>query len=77
MIVERELMMSENDLKNTDWFPNYIMLRRPADHEGFGEGAQWQGFIKEIKAALTRHSLEHNKEIVASKDSIKEVMSSM
>ena len=31
MIVERESMMSKNELKSSDWFPNFIVLRRKAD----------------------------------------------
>ena len=42
MIIERESMM--NDLKH----PNYLILRRPVSLDS-GTGAQWQGFVKEIK----------------------------
>ena len=37
MIVEREQMMSERQLANPEWFPNYIIVRRPeGDEEGSG-----------------------------------------
>ena len=47
MIVERESIMSESDLANTNWFPKFIVIRRMAN--GSQESEQWQGFVKEIK----------------------------
>ena len=46
MIVERESIMSEYDIVNTDWFPKFIVIRRKAN--GSQESEQWQGFVKEI-----------------------------
>jgi hypothetical protein len=31
MIMEREQMLNETALANTDWFPRYIVVRRPID----------------------------------------------
>lgn len=31
MIVERESIMRSGDLANSEWFPNYIVLRRKAN----------------------------------------------
>ena len=47
MIIERESVMSQSELDNEDWFPNYIVVRRKA--YGSQESGQWQGFVKEIK----------------------------
>ena len=47
MIIERESVMSQSELDNDDWFPNYIVVRRKA--YGSQENGQWQGFVKEIK----------------------------
>ena len=47
MIIERESVMSQSELGNDDWFPNYIVVRRKAN--GSQESGQWQGFVKEIK----------------------------
>ena len=32
MIVERESMMKSNELERIEWFPNFIVLRRKANH---------------------------------------------
>ena len=47
MIIERESVMSQSELGNDDWFPNYMVVRRKAN--GNQENGQWQGFVKEIK----------------------------
>ena len=47
MIIERESIMSESDLANTEWFPNYIVLRRMANNST--ESGEWQEFVSEIK----------------------------
>ena len=39
--------MSQSELDNEDWFPNYIVVRRKAN--GSQESGQWQGFVKKIK----------------------------
>ena len=48
MIIERESIMSQSELDNIDWFPNYIVVRRKANSNQ-ESGQQWQGFVKEIK----------------------------
>ena len=47
MIVERESNMTQEELDNSDWFPNYIIFRRKAIKTHDKE--QWQGFVNEIK----------------------------
>ena len=39
MIVERESIMTESDLNNTEWFPKFIVLRRKANTTQ--ESMQW------------------------------------
>jgi len=51
LIAEREMHMTQSDFDNSAYFPKYIVLRRPAKAEG-GEGAEWQGFIKDMKKTL-------------------------
>lgn len=57
MIIEREAMMSEDKLNNPQWFPNYIVLRKKAN--GATEGAQWQGYVKEIRMSIDRSALSN------------------
>ena len=47
MIVERESLMDDGDFTNTQWFPNFIVLRRKVDKSHTGQ--VWQGFVKEIQ----------------------------
>lgn len=54
MIVEREQMMTQADLNNQKWFPNYIIVRKLANNSDGGSGVQWQGFVKEIKTGYER-----------------------
>ena len=51
MIVERELHMEQKDFENNDYFPRFLLLRRPVG-AGNEEGEEWQGFIKDIKQTL-------------------------
>ena len=36
MIVERESIMTEEDLNNETFFPNYLVLRQPSDQDEMG-----------------------------------------
>jgi hypothetical protein len=29
LIIERESLMDEADIKNSEWFPNFIIVRKP------------------------------------------------
>ncbi|CDW81541.1 wd-40 repeat protein [Stylonychia lemnae] len=51
MIVEREQLFKDSDLTCKDYFPNYIVVRRPLNTES-NEGGEWQGFIKDLKYSL-------------------------
>jgi hypothetical protein len=57
MISERESIMNDADLANSEWFPNFIIVRHPfnvgensySDDNNQGE---WQGLIREIKRGM-------------------------
>ncbi len=51
MIVERESMMSDDEASNPEFFPKYLILRRPVG-SGMNSSEEWQGFIKDIKQTL-------------------------
>jgi hypothetical protein len=51
MIRERESMMSEDDFKNENFFPNFIILCKPISERNEDAGNmenEWNGIIKEI-----------------------------
>jgi hypothetical protein len=47
MIVEREQILTKSEMDNQDWFPNYIIVRRPVDTDGAEDGSDGAR-IKEI-----------------------------
>lgn len=51
LIAERELHMTEADLNNPDYFPRYIVLRRPADSQG-EKGEELKEGIQELKDTI-------------------------
>ena len=64
LIAEREVMLDDKQLENADWFPKYILIRRPVDpeskdNEGSDSDAQIQQQIqaKEIMK-ISEHVLE-------------------
>ena len=69
MIRERESIMSQEELANPLWFPNFIVLRRPVS-SGNGDGAQWQGFVKEIKVGYERAISKQNVDLKLSLNQI-------
>lgn len=50
MIMEREQLMDKADLERREWFPNFIIVRKPlgdgadASHSGESQG-EWQGLL--------------------------------
>lgn len=54
MIVERELHMEDELLKNVAFFPKNLVLKRSADIDEAGE--EWQGFIKDLKGTVKTSS---------------------
>ena len=52
LIVERESIMSQEELDDNNLFPNYLVPRKPADHEK--QGDEWQGFVNDIKVSMKK-----------------------
>lgn len=50
MIVERELLLSDSQLLNKEWFPNFIIVRRNAKPDQFTDN--FEGFLKQINVNL-------------------------
>lgn len=61
MIIEREEIMSAAELSNPDFFPRFILVRRPKDLASRKE--EWQGFVKEIKSNQERVLLKVQEDI--------------
>jgi hypothetical protein len=54
LIHERESIMSNEELKNRDYFPDYILVQQPARNlDGEDSGELWMGFVKDIKRSMT------------------------
>jgi len=51
MIREREMFMTPKELLNKEYFPRYLILRRPL---GFlnKQNDGWEGFVKDIKKSV-------------------------
>ncbi|CDW83425.1 wd-40 repeat protein [Stylonychia lemnae] len=69
MIVEREQLFNSNDLTNKQYFPNYIVVRRPLNTED-NETGEWQGFIKDLKYTIRTTAAKSKGEIIQSLNSI-------
>jgi hypothetical protein len=58
MIRERESMMSENDFKNKEWFPNYIILCKPISESSNANNGntdnEWNGVLREMEKIVKR-----------------------
>ncbi|CDW87331.1 UNKNOWN [Stylonychia lemnae] len=63
MIVEREQIFSETDLKNADLFPNYIVVRKQINNQSIDTG-EWQGFIKDLKYTIRTTAAKSKGEII-------------
>ena len=75
MIVERESIMSDYDLANTDWFPKFIVIRRMANSSQ--ESEQWQGFVKEIKNNFENFNTQLQATATTQKASITDIKNSV
>eukprot|EP00347_Sterkiella_histriomuscorum_P003781 403362967 len=53
LVKERELLLDDNDLKDSKKFPRYIIIRRPVT-EKEDASSEWQGFVKDIKRNLLK-----------------------
>ncbi|CDW74765.1 UNKNOWN [Stylonychia lemnae] len=69
MIVEREQLFSNDDLKSKIYFPNYIVVRRPLNTE-INEAGEWQGFIKDLKYTIRTSAVKSKAEIIQNLHSI-------
>ena len=60
MIRERESLMSESDLKNENWFPNFLILCKPNSEDGSADSGnmenEWNGIIKEMEKVFKRQN---------------------
>ena len=58
MICERESIMSENDFKNKEWFPNYIVLCKPISEGSNADSGntdnEWNGILREMEKLVKR-----------------------
>ncbi|CDW73596.1 wd-40 repeat protein [Stylonychia lemnae] len=63
MIVEREQLFNDIELKNTEYFPNYIAVRRPLN-TSIDEAGEWQGFIKDLKYTIRTTAAKQKTEII-------------
>ena len=59
MIRERESIMSENDYKNKEFFPNYIILCKPISEgsnlDSGNTDNEWNGILREMEKVVKRH----------------------
>eukprot|EP00347_Sterkiella_histriomuscorum_P015684 403356086 len=62
MIVERELHFTEEELISEQYFPKYMILRRPVSSSD-GENGEWQGFVKDIKNTIKTASTKQKSDI--------------
>ncbi|CDW71749.1 UNKNOWN [Stylonychia lemnae] len=70
MIVEREQLFNESDLESLDYFPNYIVVRRPLNSE-INDGGEWQGFIKDLKYTIRTTAAKSKAEMIQNLQSVK------
>jgi hypothetical protein len=60
MIRERESIMSEKDLKNKEWFPNYIILCKPisegSNYDSGNMENEWNGVLREMEKVVKRQN---------------------
>ncbi|CDW84476.1 wd-40 repeat protein [Stylonychia lemnae] len=64
MIVEREQLLSLEELNNINYFPNYIAIRRPLNTES-SEAGEWQGFIKDLKYTIRTTAIKSKTDIIS------------
>jgi hypothetical protein len=55
MIVERESLMNYDELNSKEYFPKYLIIRKPitSDSEKV-DGKEWQGFTKDLKVTFSK-----------------------
>ncbi|CDW76701.1 UNKNOWN [Stylonychia lemnae] len=63
MIVEREQLFTAEDHTNKEYFPNFIVVRRPINSQT-NEAGEWQGFIKDLKYTIRTTAAKSKAEII-------------
>ena len=53
LIAERESLMTADELENKEYFPQYLIVRRPTNISQ-ASGEEWQGFIKDLKSNIQK-----------------------
>eukprot|EP00347_Sterkiella_histriomuscorum_P008970 403343034 len=62
LIQERESYFNDEEFKNQEYFPSYIIFRRPVEDQ-IDDNQEWQGFVKDIKKAIYKtHTKSFNTE---------------
>ena len=50
--------MTENDFKNKEWFPNFLVLCKPISEDSNAESGnmdnEWNGVLKEMEKVVKR-----------------------
>eukprot|EP00347_Sterkiella_histriomuscorum_P018008 403347138 len=57
LIKERESYFSHADFQNENYFPDYVIFRRPVEDQIDGN-EEWQGFVKDIKKTIYKTHLK-------------------
>eukprot|EP00347_Sterkiella_histriomuscorum_P018376 403345736 len=57
LIQERESYFNHADFQNQNYFPDYIIFRRPAEDQ-VDANEEWQGFVKDIKKTIYKTHLK-------------------
>eukprot|EP00347_Sterkiella_histriomuscorum_P018607 403344872 len=66
LIIERESYFSHADFQNQNYFPDYVIYRRPVEDQA-DANEEWQGFVKDIKKTIYKthlKSIQSEKEIL-------------
>ena len=57
MIREYEQLLSDNEKENKDWFPNFLVVRKPVSEGGSnGDSTQneWKGMLREVEKGVKK-----------------------
>ena len=76
MIADYESRMSASQLSNKNYFPQYILLRRPADVSSQGEddvASQIKESMKGLEMRIMANMQKTNEEISEAKNEIKQI----
>lgn len=58
MIRERESIMSDNDYKNKEWFPNFLIYCKPISEDSNFDSdnmdSEWNGIIRQMQKLVKK-----------------------